>query len=88
MKVKVFLRGTLSNIAVPEKEVFLPEDACVTDLLDFLVKQYGEVFGNKIKHPEMWQISINGHLHILPAATGTKLKNQDEVIILPLIFGG
>jgi molybdopterin converting factor small subunit len=88
MKVRVGLRGTLGKIAVPEEEVSLPENSRVSDLLEFLVERHGNEFGNRIEYPEMWQVSINGNLHILTAVTETELKNQDEVIILPLIFGG
>jgi molybdopterin converting factor small subunit len=88
MKVTLRLLGTLSKIASPEQEVCLPENASVISLLDSLTKQYGVEFGKRIKLLEMWQISINGNLHILSAVTESKLKDQDELIILPISFGG
>ena len=88
MKVKLLLFGTLRNLATHEQEISLFKDARVTDLIDSLIKQYGAEFGERINHREMWQISINGHLHVLSVAIEARLKDGDEVAILPLQFGG
>jgi|WetSurMetagenome_2_1015567.scaffolds.fasta_scaffold180931_3 molybdopterin converting factor small subunit len=88
MKVKLRLLGTLSNIGLPEQEVCLPENTSVTNLLDFLNMQFGEEFGRRINHLGMWQISINGSVHLLSCATATTLQDQDDVVIFPISFGG
>ena len=88
MKVKLQLFGTLGKLATHEQEILLSGDARVTDLVNSLIKQYGAEFGERINRREMWQIAINGRCHILSAAMETRLKDGDEVSILPLIFGG
>lgn len=88
MKIRIKLFGTLGNIGMPEGHISLPDNASVSDLLDALVSHYGDSFAERIKHHQVWQISINGVLHILSAARNIMLKDRDEVILLPVQFGG
>ncbi len=88
MKVKLHLMGTLSNFAAPWQDVCLPEKASIGDLLDSLARQYGAEFADKIQYQGMWQVSINGSLHLLSAAAEIRIKDQDEVMLLPISFGG
>ena len=88
MKVKLRLFGTLANLAVREQDISLPEGASVADLINSLVMQYGAEFRSRINRLEMWQVSVNGNCHILSESMKTILKDQNEVIIFPLQFGG
>jgi molybdopterin converting factor small subunit len=88
MKIKLLLSGTLMNLAAPELEVSLYNNARVTTLINSLVKQYGKEFSERIAQRQIWLIVINGHSHILSAALNTKLADGDEVSIMPMMFGG
>ena len=88
MKIKLQLAGTIGRLAAPELEMNLKAGASISDMIDALVKQYGAEFAGRINYREMWQVSINGNVHLLTAAAETQLHDRDEVTILPLHFGG
>lgn len=88
MKVNLQLSGTIARLAAPSLELELKKGATVSDLIEKLVRRYGAEFGERINHREMWQIGINGHLQLLATAQDNPLRDHDQVLIIPLQFGG
>ncbi len=88
MKIELLLFGKLRELAVRQREVSIADGARFTDLLDWLVKEYGAGFGEEISHKERWHFLINGRYHNPLDSLDLPLKDGDVVAILPLLAGG
>lgn len=96
MKVKVEYLGHIKNITknTREEELEVRDDSTITDLLNMLTKQYGEPFKKAIYEPKgtdvkpNYIITVNGYLLNQLKGLETKLKNNDRVVLLPIVSGG
>lgn len=96
MKVKVEYLGHIKNILGNrrEEEVEIKEDSSVADLLITLSSRYGEPFkkaiyetgGTDVKPNFM--ATVNGYLLNQLDGVKTKLKQGDNVILMPVVSGG
>jgi MoaD family protein len=94
MKVKVNYLGlvkTYTNRIQDEKE--LPEGTSLAVLLDKLSSEFGKPFNPEIYDPNkkevkpMFVVMVNGVLMDQPGIEN-KLKNGDNIVIMPLMTGG
>jgi len=96
VKVKVEYLGHIKNITrnTREEELKVRDDSTITDLLNMLTKQYGEPFKKAIYEPKgtdvkpNYIITVNGYLLNQLKGLETKLKNNDHVVLLPIVSGG
>ncbi len=95
MKVFVRLFTALRELAGKSKETleFSAEVVTVKDVLEELVKQYGEVFREYLfneegKVQEHLQLLVNGKSVDLLEELETRLKEEDQVAIVPPVGGG
>ena len=96
VKVKVEYLGHIKNITknTREEELEVRDDSTITDLLNMLTKQYGEPFKKAIYEPKgtdvkpNYIITVNGYLLNQLKGLETKLKNNDRVVLLPIVSGG
>jgi MoaD family protein len=96
VKVKVEYLGHIKNMTrnTREEELEVRDDSTVTDLLNMLTKQYGEPFKKAIYEPKgadvkpNYIITVNGYLLNQLKGLETKLKNDDHVVLLPIVSGG
>lgn len=96
MKVKVEYLGHIKNITknTREEELEVRDDSTITDLLNMLTKKYGEPFKKAIYEPKgtdvkpNYIITVNGYLLNQLKGLETKLKNNDYVVLLPIVSGG
>lgn len=96
MKVKVEYLGHIKNITynTREEEFELASDTTITDLLEILIKKYGEPFKKSVYEPKgadvkaNYIITVNGYLLNQLKGLATKLSNGDHVALLPIVSGG
>lgn len=96
MKVKVEYLGHVRNIigSVREEEVDIRDGSSVANLLVVLSEKYGDSFkkavyeksGTDVK--SNYIITVNGYLLNQLKGLETKLKNNDQVTLLPIVSGG
>jgi sulfur-carrier protein len=74
--------------------VDLPQDSTVEDLLAYMKKRWGEKLDSHLFHPDSGQvlehlrIMVNGQTIRYLKGMNTQLKEDDEVLIMPLVSGG
>jgi MoaD family protein len=96
VKVKVEYLGHIKNMTgnTREEELEVRDESTVTDILNMLTKQYGEPFKKAIYEPKgtdvkpNYIITVNGYLLNQLKGLETKLKNNDHVVLLPIVSGG
>lgn len=96
MKTKVEYIGHIKGITQNkrEEEIQMKDDATITDLLVLLSRKYGEPFKKAIYEPKgtdvkpNYIITVNGYLLNQLKGLETRLKNGDNVTILPIVSGG
>lgn len=96
MKTKVEYIGHIKGITQNkrEEEIQMKDDATITDLLVLLSRKYGEPFKKAIYEPRgtdvkpNYIITVNGYLLNQLKGLETRLKNGDNVTILPIVSGG
>jgi len=96
LKVKVEFLGHVRNVirSNREEEVEISEGASIADLLTVLSEKYGESFKKAIYEKSSadvksnYIITVNGYLLNQLDGIGTKLKNGDNITILPIVSGG
>jgi molybdopterin converting factor small subunit len=88
MNIELLLFGKLRELAVRQREVSIADGAQFSDLVDFLIKEYGAGFGKEINHKERWHFLINGRYHNPLDSLEIPLKDGDVVAILPYLAGG
>ena len=96
MKIKVEFLGHVRNVigSNREEEIEISEGSSIADLLMMLSEKYGEPFkkavyensGSDVK--PNYIITVNGYLLNQLNGVETKLKNGDQVILLPIVSGG
>ena len=96
MKVKVEYLGHIRNIigSGRQEEVEIEEEASIADLLMVLSEKYGQPFkkavyekrGTDVK--SNYIITVNGYLLNQLSGIETKLRNGDEITLLPIVSGG
>ncbi|MEW6142461.1 MAG: MoaD/ThiS family protein [Chloroflexota bacterium] len=89
MKVEaVFFAQLREMVGVRQKHVELPAGARVRDLVDLLARQHGDNFRDEIKNLEGTRILIGDREYFPDEVMDTRLKDGDQVVFLPPIFGG
>lgn len=96
MKVKVEFLGHVRNVIGSERkeEVEISEGSSIADLLMMLSEKYGEPFKKAVYEKtgadvkSNYIITVNGYLLNQLNGVETKLKNGDQVILLPIVSGG
>jgi MoaD family protein len=88
MNIELLLFGKLRELAVRQREVLIADSARFSDLVDWLIKEYGAGFGEEIGHKERWHFLINGRYYNPLDSLEIPLKDGDVVAILPLLAGG
>jgi len=96
LKVKVEYLGHIRNIigSGRQEEVEIEEEASIADLLMVLSEKYGQPFkkavyekrGTDVK--SNYIITVNGYLLNQLSGIETKLRNGDEITLLPIVSGG
>jgi molybdopterin synthase sulfur carrier subunit len=96
LRVKVEYLGHIKNILgnQREEEIEIEEGSSVADLLIVLSSRYGEPFkkavyetgSNDVKPNFM--ATVNGYLLNQLDGVKTKLKQGDDVILMPVVSGG
>jgi MoaD family protein len=95
MKIKIHYLGlvkTYTNIS--QDEIELKEGAPLSELLDKLAAEFDKQFTQDIYEigakdvKAMFTVMINGIVIGQLNGVGTKLKNGDNVILMPLMTGG
>jgi molybdopterin synthase sulfur carrier subunit len=96
LRVKVEYLGHIKNILGNrrEEEIEIKEGSSVADLLSTLSSRYGEPFkkavyetgGSDVKPNFM--ATVNGYLLNQLDGIRTKLKQGDDVILMPVVSGG
>jgi len=74
-----------------EKEIFLPEGSSISDLLSELEKKYGEPitkFLYRTNRSLAQVVLLNGENITFLEGTKTKLKDGDEIFLVPNVLGG
>jgi molybdopterin synthase sulfur carrier subunit len=96
LKVKVEFLGHVRSVigSEREEEVEIGEDSSIADLLMMLSEKYGEPFKKAVYEKSgadvksNYIITVNGYLLNQLNGVKTKLKNGDQVILLPIVSGG
>ncbi len=95
MKVKVHYLGLVKTYTnKPEDELELDDDTKLVELLDKLAESFGKPFNadvydqGKREIKTMFVVMVNGVLMGQLEGLETKLKNGDNVIVMPLMTGG
>ncbi len=95
MRVSVRLFTILRELAGKNVETleFKQEAVTVKDVLEELEKQYGKAFADYLFHEggtirEHWQLLVNGKSVELLEELDTRLKEGDQVAIVPPVGGG
>jgi molybdopterin synthase sulfur carrier subunit len=94
LKVQVKAFARIRDVLGSEVELEVHEDMTVGDLLDELVKKYGDEFKRQIFDSEIGKlrsyvrILLNGRDIDFLNGLGTKLNNGDVLALFPPIAGG
>ena len=96
MKIRVEFLGHIRNVigSEREEEVEISEGSSIADLLMVLSEKYGEPFKKAIFEKSgadvksNYIITVNGYLLNQLKGLDTRLKNDDNVTLLPIVSGG
>jgi len=96
LKVTVDYLGHIKSlIGVTQAEIIeLQPEASVRNLLDTLAKKHGETFRKVIYEPgnidlkSNFILSVNGLLLNQLKGLETKLKEDDKIVLMPIVSGG
>jgi molybdopterin converting factor small subunit len=95
MKIKVHYISLVKSFTKTSQDEFdLREDTLLVDLLDKIATKYGKPFSSEVYDPtkkEMKQTfvaMVNGVLMDQLKGINTKLKDEDNIIIMSLMTGG
>ena len=95
MKIRIHYLGLVkSYTGKTQDEINLNQDASLSDLLNKLAADFGKQFTAEIYQPNtkelkpMFTIMINGIIMGQLNGVDTKLKDDDTVILMPLMTGG
>ena len=96
MKIKIEYLGHVRNLlnTKRQEEIEINENSTIQDLLNTLANKYGEPFQKAIYEPGTNDLkanfiaTVNGHLLNQLKGVNTKLKNDDNITIMPIVSGG
>ena len=96
LKVTVDYLGSIKQtLGLKQAEkVELKNESSVGDLLSVLAEKYGDPFKKAVYEPKdldlkaHYIVSINGFLLNQLSGIETKLKDEDRVILMPVVTGG
>jgi molybdopterin synthase sulfur carrier subunit len=95
MKVKVHYLGLVKSYTKrSQDELELEEGAPLSELLDKLAGNFGKPFNSEVYEPAkkevkaMFMVVVNGVLMGQLSGADTKLKDGDNIIVMPLMTGG
>jgi MoaD family protein len=96
VKIKIEYLGHVRNIlnTKRQEEIELNENSTIQDLLNTLAEKHGELFKKTIYEPNSPDLKANfiatvdGQLLSQLNGVNTKLKNNDKIIIMPIVSGG
>ncbi len=89
MKVEcVFFAQLREIVGVRQKHVELPAGARVQDLVDLLAREHGDNFRDEIKNLEGTRILVGDREYFPDEVMETRLRDGDQIVFLPPIFGG
>jgi molybdopterin synthase sulfur carrier subunit len=95
MKVKVHYLGLVKSFtSKSQDELELEEGAPLSELLDKLAADFGKPFNSEVYESAkkevkaMFMVVVNGVLIGQLNGVDTKLKDGDNIIVMPLMTGG
>ncbi|SHM27754.1 molybdopterin synthase sulfur carrier subunit [Caldanaerovirga acetigignens] len=92
IKIKVITGSEIAKIVgAHEKIIYLPEGATVNDFLTYLKTEYGEPMEKFLfkSNRELSQVvMVNGKNIAFLEGKDTKLKDGDEIFLVPIAAGG
>jgi len=96
LKVKIEYLGHIKTILgnKREEEVEIKKDSSVADLLNMLSNRYGDPFKKAVYEiggadvKTNFMATVNGYLLNQLNGVGTKLKQGDHIILMPVVSGG
>jgi len=96
VKIKIEYLGHVRNLlnTKRQEEIEINENSTIQDLLNILSEKHGEPFKKAIYEPGSQDLkanfmaTVNGHLLNQLKGINTKLKNDDNVTIMPIVSGG
>ena len=95
MKVTVHYLGLVKTYTNKgQDEILLSKDAALSDLLEKLANSFGKPFNLEVYEPTkkevkaMFTVMVNGVIMGQLNGVETKLKDGDNIIIMPLMTGG
>jgi sulfur-carrier protein len=95
MKIKIHYLGLVKTYTnKTQDEIELKEGAALSELLDKIASDFGKQFTQDLYEPgmkdvkPMFTVMVNGIVIGQLNGTDTKLKEGDNVILMPLMTGG
>ncbi len=96
MKVKVEYLGHVLDFVSGKRheDVEIEKGSSIANLLSILAEEHGEPFRKAIYEPNgkdvkpNYIVTVNGHLLNQLNGIKTKIKEEDQVKILPIVSGG
>jgi MoaD family protein len=96
LKVKLEYLGHIKNLTGDKRqeEIEMRNDSSIADLLALLSRKYGEPFKKAVYESgatdvkSNFMVTVNGYLLNQLKGVQTKLKNEDHVILMPVVSGG
>jgi len=95
MKVNVQYLGLAKTYTrKPQDSLILTEGSSLADLLNKLAEKYGKPFTPEIYDPAEQEVKptftvmVNGVIMGQLNGINTKLKNDDKIVLMPLMTGG
>lgn len=89
MKISVLFFAQLRDLSgVREAEFSLSEGSRLSDLVNQLHQKYGSAFKKEMAKIEGLRILVNGQEYEFSGGMDTRLKEGDNIVLLPPIGGG
>ena len=89
MNVEVLFFAQLREITnIRQRTYAMKAGAVLSDLLDMIVADFGEIFRQEIQHLEGLRVLIGDHEFGLDESLSQPLHDKDTVVFLPPIAGG
>ncbi len=88
MNIEVLFFGEVRELAVRQRVISMPDGIHLSDVIEYLTKEYGVLFNQKVTRVESCRILINGSEHEFVGGMGAKLRDGDVVVFLAVTAGG
>ena len=88
MNVDVWFHGVFREIATRRRDVLLPQDANLSNLIEQLAQEYGSIFSDQIARKDDYFIILNGNYCTSHVDVNRPLDDRDVVAFVPIIVGG